>query len=122
MQNYKIIDQIGTGSYSTVFRGEDLRTGEIVALKVMRFVYASFKRTQDIELKVLKKFQLNPCIIKLKEHFLENDTLVLVFELAGIDLVEHSRQVIETLQRTFTTNEVKIISYQVAVALADMHR
>lgn len=70
MQNYKIIEQIGTGSYSTVFRGEDLRTGELVALKVMRFLYASSKKTQDIELTALQKFQSNPCIIKLKEYFL----------------------------------------------------
>lgn len=122
MQNYRIIDKIGTGSYSTVFRGEDLHTGEIVAMKVMRFTYASGKKTQDIELKALKKFQSNPCIIKLKEHFLENDTLVLVFELAGIDMVEFTQQLIENERRTFSTNEVRVISYQVAMALAEMHR
>lgn len=92
MQNYRIIEQIGTGSYSTVFRAEDLRTRELVAVKVMKFFYSAGKKLQDIELATLRKFQNNPCIIKLKEHFFENEVLVLVFELAGLDMVEYSRQ------------------------------
>lgn len=60
-------------------------------------------------------------MIRLRDHFLENDVMVLVFELAGLDLVEYSRQFKETHRRMFNTEEVRIMSYQIAMALADMH-
>jgi serine/threonine protein kinase len=47
--------------------------------------------------------------------------MVLVFELAGLDLVEYSRQFGEANRRMFNTEEVRVLSYQVAMALVEMH-
>jgi hypothetical protein len=38
----------------------------------MKFFYSAGKKMQDIELTTLLRFQSNPCIIKLREHFFEN--------------------------------------------------
>lgn len=121
MENYNVIEQIGTGSYSTVYRAVDLLTNDIVAIKVMKFFYSKGKKLQDNELKTLKKFQGNPCIIGLRQFFIQNDVMVMVFELAGPNLLDYYKEFRETLKRTFNINEIKLITYQVAMALADMH-
>lgn len=89
MQNYVILSQLGSGSYSTVYKAKDIRTNCQVALKVMKFPYSKAKRLQDRELKALKKFRENPCIIQLVEDFIENDIMTMVFELGGITLIDY---------------------------------
>lgn len=122
MEKYNVIEQIGTGSYSTVYRAIDLTSNDIVAIKVMKFFYSKGKKLQDNELKTLKNFQGNPCIICLRHYFIQNDVMVMVFELAGPNLLDYYKEFRETLRRTFNVNEIKLIAYQVAMALADMHR
>ncbi len=70
MQNYATMDKLGSGSYSSVYKAKDLRTGELVALKIMKFPYSKGKRLQDMELAALKRFANNPCVVRLKEHFM----------------------------------------------------
>jgi serine/threonine protein kinase len=47
MENYKILQQIGTGTYSNVYLAEDLRSKQTVALKVMKFFYSQAQKLQD---------------------------------------------------------------------------
>lgn len=61
-------------------------------MKVMKFFYSKGKKLQDNELKTLKKFQGNPCIICLRQYFIENDVMVMIFELAGPNLVDYYRE------------------------------
>jgi serine/threonine protein kinase len=65
MQNFTILEKVGSGSYSTVYRARDNRNQHIVALKIMKFPYTKGKRLQDMELTALKKFKSNPCVISL---------------------------------------------------------
>lgn len=36
VKKYRLLDEIGSGSYSTVFKAVDLETNEAVAIKKMR--------------------------------------------------------------------------------------
>lgn len=91
MQNFTLLDKIGSGSYSTVYRARDQRTNQTVALKIMKFPYSKGKRLQDMELIALKKFKSNPCVIQLLECFMENDIMYMVFELGGSTLIDYYR-------------------------------
>jgi serine/threonine protein kinase len=46
MQNFTIVERLGSGSYSTVYKAKDNRTQQLVALKVMKFPYSKGKRLQ----------------------------------------------------------------------------
>jgi serine/threonine protein kinase len=48
MQNFTIMEKVGSGSYSTVYRARDNRTQHLVALKIMKFPYTKGKRLQDM--------------------------------------------------------------------------
>ena len=120
MQNYRLLEEVGTGSYSVVYRAEDLRNGSIVAVKVMKFFYSHARKLQDTELVALKLFQNCPCVVRLLDHFIEEDVMVLVFELGGATLLQ-VYQDLRNQQYRFTEKEIKLVSYQVAVALAEVH-
>lgn len=118
MQNFTLLEKIGSGSYSTVYRAKDLRTQQTVALKIMKFPYSKGMRLQDMELAALKKFRSNPCVIQLLECFKVDDVMHMVFELGGLTLIDYYRR----HEGKFTEEEVKVIGYQIALALQDMHR
>lgn len=120
MHNYRLLEQVGTGSYSTVFRAEDLRNGRMVAVKHMKFFYSKATKLQDTELLALQLFSECPCVVRLLEHFIEQDVMVLVFELAGPTLLQVYQQ-LRSQQLRMHERDIRLIVYQVAVALAEVH-
>jgi hypothetical protein len=53
-----------------------------------------------MELKALKKFRHNPCVIQIVEDFIEDDVMSMVFELGGMTLIDYYRRQLETEKRT----------------------
>lgn len=47
MENYQLLEEVGNGSYSIVYRAQDIRSGQIVAVKVMKFYYSKASKLQD---------------------------------------------------------------------------
>jgi serine/threonine protein kinase len=48
MHRYKLLERVGTGGYSEVFRTLDQQTGKLCALKVMKQPYEKFRASQDL--------------------------------------------------------------------------
>jgi serine/threonine protein kinase len=69
MHRYKLIERIGNGGYSQVFKTIDQITGRLCALKVMKQSYQRCKSIQDHELSILKTFSHCVGIVSLLDHF-----------------------------------------------------
>jgi protein kinase len=80
MERYRVLKNIGDGTFGVVFKAVNRSTGEIVAIKKMKKKYYSWESCIILrEIKSLRKMS-HGCIVKLKEAFRMNDELYLVFE------------------------------------------
>ena len=80
MEKYKVIKQIGSGSFSSVHKATNTKNGEIVAIKKMKKKFNNWDECMNLrEIKCLRKLS-HQNIIKLKEVIKNNDELSLVFE------------------------------------------
>lgn len=67
MEGYKTIENLGDGSYGTVTKAQNLKTGEICAIKTMKQKFGDWNECLELrEVKSLRKLK-HPNIIKLKE-------------------------------------------------------
>ena len=67
MERYKIIKQLGDGTYGTVWKAINRQTNEIVAIKKMKRKFYSWQECMNLrEVKSLRKLN-HPKIINLKE-------------------------------------------------------
>jgi protein kinase len=67
MEGYKILEKLGDGAYGCVSKAINTKTGETVAIKVMKQHFDSWQECLDLrEVKSLRKL-VHPNIIKLKE-------------------------------------------------------
>ncbi|KAG5540414.1 hypothetical protein RHGRI_020584 [Rhododendron griersonianum] len=72
---YKIIKEVGDGTFGTVWRAINKQSGEVVAIKKMKRKYYSWEECINLrEVKSLRKMN-HPNIVKLKEVIRENDIL-----------------------------------------------
>jgi protein kinase len=80
MDRYKVIKELGDGTYGIVWKAINRSTNEIVAIKKMKRKYYSWEECMSLrEVKSLRKMN-HPNIVKLKEVIRENDHLYFVFE------------------------------------------
>lgn len=88
MNNYKILDQIGGGSFGIVWRALHCPTGTVVAIKRMRQQFRTWNECLQLkEVQVLQKIQ-HPSIVKLFEVIREDERLFLVFEFFGNNMYQ----------------------------------
>ncbi|KAG0493947.1 hypothetical protein HPP92_004941 [Vanilla planifolia] len=79
---YEILDRIGSGAYSDVYRGRRRSDGNIVALKEVHDYQSSFR-----EIEALQILRHAPNVVDLIEYFWqEDDDAVLVLEYLHADL------------------------------------
>ena len=81
---YKVLEQIGSGNFGGVFKGENIRTGEKVAIKI-----SSVKSEYNLLKNEAKIYQLignAPHFPQLKWYGVENDRHYLVINLLGDSL------------------------------------
>ena len=99
MNNYEILNRLGGGSFADVYKAIEKKTGEYVAIKILKKKYNNWEECLELrECKSLKKLQdiSNTHItekgiqniIKLKEMIFikETGTLNLIFEYMEKDL------------------------------------
>eukprot|EP00249_Psilotum_nudum_P020200 c27601_g1_i1 orf=876-2255(+) len=117
MERYKVIKQLGDGTYGSVWKAINRRTNEIVAVKKMKRKFYSWDECMNLrEVKSLR--QLNhPNIVKLKEVIRENDQLYFVFEYMEYNLY----QVMKDKDKFFPEAKIRNWCYQVLQALTYMH-
>ncbi|XP_021903077.1 cyclin-dependent kinase F-4 [Carica papaya] len=118
MERYKLIKEVGDGTFGSVWRAINKQTGEVVAIKKMKKKYYSWEECINLrEVKSLRRMN-HPNIVKLKEVIRENDMLYFVFEYMEYNLY----QLMKDRQRLFTETEVRNWCFQVFQGLAYMHQ
>ncbi|KAJ3690902.1 hypothetical protein LUZ61_020066 [Rhynchospora tenuis] len=118
MERYKVIKEVGDGTFGSVFRAVNKQSGEIVAIKKMKKKYYSWEECINLrEVKSLRRMS-HPNIVKLKEVIRENDILFFVFEYMECNLY----QLMKNRGKPFTEAEVRNWCFQVFHALAHMHQ
>jgi len=121
MENYRIHKVIGDGSFGTVYKATNNKTGEIVAIKKMKKKFYSWDECMSLrELKSLRKLN-HANIIKLKEAIKVNDELHFVFEYLDENLYQVYNQMRET-GKSFAESQIRSMVYQTALGLAYMHK
>ncbi|XP_058085551.1 cyclin-dependent kinase F-4 isoform X2 [Magnolia sinica] len=118
MDRYKVIKEVGDGTFGSVWRAINKQTGEVVAIKRMKRKYYSWEECMNLrEVKSLRKMN-HPNIVKLKEVIRENDVLYFVFEYMECNLY----QLMKDRGKLFSEIEVRNWCFQVFQALAYMHQ
>ncbi|XP_004509544.2 cyclin-dependent kinase F-4-like isoform X1 [Cicer arietinum] len=118
MERYKLIKEVGDGTFGSVWRAINKQSGEIVAIKKMKKKYHSWEECVNLrEVKSLRKMN-HSNIVKLKEVIRESDILYLVFEYMECNLY----QLMKKRETLFSDDEVRNWCFQVFQGLAYMHQ
>ena len=118
MERYKILKEVGNGTFGVVYKATNISTGEMCAIKKMKTKFRSWDECLSLrEIKSLRKFN-NPNIVKLKEVFRMNDELHLVFEF----MEENVYELIKDRTTPLPEQQIRSIMSQVLQGLAYMHK
>ncbi|KAF8107599.1 hypothetical protein N665_0119s0063 [Sinapis alba] len=118
MDRYKLIKEVGDGTFGTVWRGINKQTGEVVAIKKMKKKYFSWDECINLrEVKSLRRMN-HPNIVKLKEVIREHDILYFVFEYMECNLY----QLMKDRQKLFAEADIRNWCFQVFQGLSYMHQ
>eukprot|EP00850_Spirogloea_muscicola_P003261 SM000013S26430 [mRNA] locus=s13:309405:315822:- [translate_table: standard] len=96
---YELLDELGKGSYGAVFKARDLRTSELVAIKVLSLAEGE-EGFEDIrgEIEMLQQCN-NPNVVRYLGSYQGDDFLWIVMEYCGggsvADLMNHTDQPLE---------------------------
>ncbi|KAG0496769.1 hypothetical protein HPP92_001301 [Vanilla planifolia] len=114
---YKLIKEVGDGTFGSVWRAINKHSGEVVAVKKMKRKYYTWEECMNLrEVKSLRRMN-HPNIVKLTEVIRENDLLYFIFEYMECNLY----QLIRDRDRLFTETEIRNWCYQIFHGLAYMH-
>ncbi|TYI91524.1 hypothetical protein E1A91_D03G198600v1 [Gossypium mustelinum] len=118
MERYKLIKEVGDGTFGTVWRAINRLSGEVVAIKKMKKKYYSWEECVNLrEVKSLRRMN-HPNIVKLKEVIRENDILYFVFEYMECNLY----QLMKDREKLFSEVDIRNWCFQVFQGLAYMHQ
>ncbi|CAL0313086.1 unnamed protein product [Lupinus luteus] len=118
MERYKLIKEVGDGSFGTVWRAINKQNGEVVAIKKMKKKYYSWEECVNLrEVKSLRKMN-HQNIVKLKEVIRESEILFFVFEYMEFNLY----QLMKKRENLFSEGEVRNLCFQVFQGLSYMHQ
>ncbi|GAX76513.1 hypothetical protein CEUSTIGMA_g3959.t1 [Chlamydomonas eustigma] len=118
MNRYKVVKQLGDGTYGTVWKAINRQSNEVVAIKKMKRKFYSWEECMSLrEVKSLRKLN-HPCIVKLKEVIRENDELFFVFEFLECNLY----QLTKDRDKYFPESRVRNWCYQILQGLAYTHK
>ncbi|KAI3468547.1 hypothetical protein Pfo_025210 [Paulownia fortunei] len=118
MERYKVIKEVGNGTFGSVWRALSKQSGEVVAIKKMKKKYYSWEECINLrEVKSLRKMN-HPNVVKLKEVIRENDVLYFVFEYMECNLY----QLMKDRGNCFSEAEVRNRCFQVFQGLAYIHQ
>ncbi|KAH6559122.1 hypothetical protein KP509_1Z026700 [Ceratopteris richardii] len=117
MDTYKLIKQVGDGTYGSVAKAINRKTNEVVAVKKMKRKFYSWDECMKLrEVKSLQRLS-HPNIIKLREVIRERDQLYFIFEYMENNLY----QLIKERKDPFPESKIRNWCHQILLALAYMH-
>jgi|TARA_Y100000992_G_scaffold299504_1_gene266404 serine/threonine protein kinase len=111
---YKIINKIGKGTFGVVYKGENIRTKELVAIKIETLTskHSLLKR----EAKISRQLEYNNGIAKIKWYGVDSDNIYVVFELLGVTLSSY----IERLKK-FSLKTTIVLGIQMIERIKSIH-
>lgn len=116
---YLILDVLGQGTFGQVVKCQNMKTGEIVGVKVIKNKTAYYQQSM-MEITILEMLNLTydphdkHHILRLKDTFVHRKHLCLVFELLSSNLYELIKQ---NLFRGLSTSLVRVFTEQLLDAL-----
>lgn len=118
MNRYKVIKQLGDGTYGSVWKAQNRQTNELVAIKKMKRKFYSWEECMALrEVKSLRKLN-HPHVVKLKEVIRENDELYFVFEYMEHNLYQCTKD----RNKFFPESRVRNWMYQIMQSVAYVHK
>ena len=124
MENFKIIEKIGEGAYSTVYTVRRIEDGILYALKKVKIQSLSQKEKQNAlnEVRILASVN-SPFVISYKESFIDetDQTLCIIMEYADEGDLFQKITLYKKLHTTFDENDVWKIFIQITKGLHDLH-
>ena len=122
MQSYRRLDKVGQGTYSTVYRGQDLTDGRVVALKHIRLANMDDDSLEFMarEIDVLARLGSHPSVVSLLDVACgkTKSSMYLVFEYVEHDLAG-LLSVAE--KHSLRLGQVKRLASQLLSALSHCH-
>eukprot|EP01012_Entosiphon_sulcatum_P035074 TRINITY_DN4453_c0_g1_i4.p1 TRINITY_DN4453_c0_g1~~TRINITY_DN4453_c0_g1_i4.p1 ORF type:complete len:392 (+),score=63.18 TRINITY_DN4453_c0_g1_i4:82-1257(+) len=120
--HYRIVCQLGEGTFSKVVECEDLRSGTRVAIKVVRAV----KKYQDnalLEMSILQQLQEcdthdRVCFVKPLSYFTDNNHICIIFKKFGLSLYDFLKK---NKFRGFDIPTLRHIAHQTLCCVAFCH-
>lgn len=122
LEDYEIIKQIGTGTYSIVYQVRCRTTSNYYAMKEIKFDRLSPKEKEytKTEVKILKALD-HPNIIKYEKSFKVNNNFCIIMELAQDGDLQKKIQKFEETGQTFSTDTIWKYTFQVISGLSALH-
>ncbi|CAF1299072.1 unnamed protein product [Rotaria magnacalcarata] len=123
LKNFEVIKYLGKGHFSTVFSARNRFTNSYVALKKVELSQmADAKAIEDCKREISLLQQLNhPNVIKYISHFVEDNDLYIVLELASAgDLAQMIKHFVKTNKR-MTEKTIWKFFRQICSGLEHMH-
>ncbi|KAK9464722.1 kinase-like domain-containing protein [Lipomyces arxii] len=121
VENYERLNHIEEGSYGVVFRGRDIATGEVVALKKLKVDknQHGFPITSLREIQTLMAID-HPNVVGLKEIVVGGslEQIYIVMEFVEHDL----KSLMDDMREPFMQSEIKTLMHQLISATAYMHK
>ncbi|CDO74116.1 hypothetical protein BN946_scf185043.g166 [Trametes cinnabarina] len=118
LENYKLIEKMGDGAFSNVYKAIDLRSGQKVAVKVVRKYELSASQRANIlkEVQIMRGIN-HPAIVKLLAFFESPEHYFLVLELMEGGELFH--QIVKLTY--FSENLARHVIVQVAQGIRYLH-
>jgi len=119
MDKYVKLEKIGEGTYGVVYKAQDKKTGELLALKKIRLEAEDegIPSTAIREISLLKQLQ-HPNIVRLYDVVHTEKKLTLVFEYLDQDLKKYLDSCVDGLEN----QTIKSFLYQLLQGIAYCHQ
>lgn len=118
IQKYEILERVGAGAYSDVYRSRRLSDDLIVALKEIHDYQSAFR-----EIEALQVLQSSPNVVVLHEYFWsEDEDAVLVLEFLRTDLASLIKDAKRNWEDGISGGEIKRWMVQILHAVDACHR
>ena len=115
-QKYKLVKRLASGSFGTIFQGENIRTKESVAVKV-ESVHSAFKLLKN-ETFIYQQLKNTPGVSSVKWFGKDADYYYMVIELLG-DSLQHIKET--SAPGSFSFSLVFKIAIQILSTLKHIH-
>ncbi|CCW61029.1 unnamed protein product [Phytomonas sp. EM1] len=130
MEKYELISRIGDGTFGSVAKAVNKKTGQLVAIKKMKQKFYSWDQCVRLpEVEVVRKIHSHPNVVKLREVIRENNELFFVFEFMDNDLLDVIKKAKHQQRQEETTSgpaipycKIKNYMRQILQGIAYIHK